>query len=98
MQAIISVKHPDPQFEGQTKTKLSNTDVSKVVDDIVKEQLTVYFDRNYDVLKDIVDRAVALSKRKALEKSKININKFSFEEMASLQSRSPQIRLNARYS
>lgn len=79
MQAIISVKHPDPQFEGQTKTKLSNTDVSKAVDDIVKEQLTVYFDRNYDVLKDIVDRAVALSKRKALEKSKININKFSFE-------------------
>ena len=73
MQAIISVKHPDPQFEGQTKTKLSNTDVSKAVDDIVKEQLTVYFDRNYDVLKDIVDRAVALSKRKALE------NKFSFE-------------------
>ena len=79
MTAIVAVKHPAPRFEGQTKTKLSNTDVSKAVDDIVKEQLTVYFDRNYDVLKDIVDRAVALSKRKALEKSKININKFSFE-------------------
>ena len=79
MQAIISVKHPDPQFEGQTKTKLSNTHVTKAVDDIVKEQLTVYFDRNYDVLKDICDRAVSLSKKKALEKSKINLNKFSFE-------------------
>lgn len=79
MQAIISVKHPDPQFEGQMKTKLSNTDVTKAVDDIVKEQLTVYFDRNYDVLKDICDRAVSLSKKKALEKSKINLNKFSFE-------------------
>ena len=79
MQAIISVKHPDPQFEGQTKTKLSNTDVTKAVDDIVKEQLTVYFDRNYDVLKDICDRAVSLSKKKTLEKSKINLNKFSFE-------------------
>ena len=79
MQAIISVKHPDPQFEGQTKTKLSNKDVTKAVDDIVKEQLTVYFDRNYDVLKDICDRAVSLSKKKALEKSKINLNKFSFE-------------------
>lgn len=79
MQAIISVKHPDPQFEGQTKTKLSNTDVTKAVDDIVKEQLTVYFDRNYDVLKDICDRAVSLAKKKALEKSKINLNKFSFE-------------------
>ena len=62
-----------------TKTKLSNTDVTKAVDDIVKEQLTVYFDRNYDVLKDICDRAVSLSKKKALEKSKINLNKFSFE-------------------
>ena len=79
MQAIISVKHPDPQFEGQTKTKLSNTDVTKSVDDIVKEQLTVYFDRNYEVLKDICDRAVALSKKKAMDKSKINISKFSFE-------------------
>jgi DNA gyrase subunit B len=79
MQAIISIKHPNPQFEGQTKTKLSNTDVTKAVDDIVKEQLTLYFDRNYQVLKDIADRAVALSKKKALEKSKININKFSFE-------------------
>jgi DNA gyrase subunit B len=79
MQAIISIKHPNPQFEGQTKTKLSNTDVTKAIDDIVKEQLTLYFDRNYQVLKDIADRAVALSKRKALEKSKININKFSFE-------------------
>ena len=79
MQAIISVKHPDPQFEGQTKTKLSNTDVTKAVDDIVKAQLTVYFDRNYEVLKDICDRAVALSKKKAMDKSKINISKFSFE-------------------
>lgn len=79
MQAIISVKHPDPQFEGQTKTKLSNTDVTKAVDDIIKEQLTVYFDRNYEVLKDICDRAVALSKKKAMDKSKINISKFSFE-------------------
>lgn len=79
MQAIVSVKHPDPQFEGQTKTKLSNTDVTKAIDDIVKEQLTLYFDRNYQVLKDIADRAVMLSKKKALEKSKININKFSFE-------------------
>lgn len=56
----------DPQFEGQTKTKLSNTDVSKAIDDIVKEQLTVYFDRNYDVLKDIVDRAVALPRERRL--------------------------------
>ncbi|MBR6172586.1 MAG: DNA gyrase subunit B [Eubacterium sp.] len=79
MVSVISVRHPDPQFEGQTKTKLSNTDVVKAVEDIVKEQLTIYFDRNYEVLKDIADRAVALSKKRANEKNKINLSKFSFE-------------------
>ncbi len=79
VQAIISVKHPDPQFEGQTKTRLSNTDVTQAVDAIMREQLTVYFDRNYDVLKDIVDRAVETAKEKAKNKTKVNLNKFSFE-------------------
>ncbi|SNU06287.1 DNA topoisomerase IV subunit B [Lachnospiraceae bacterium] len=79
VQAIVSVKHPDPQFEGQTKTRLSNTDVTQAVDAIMREQLTVYFDRNYDVLKDIVDRAVETAKEKAKNKTKINLNKFSFE-------------------
>lgn len=84
MQAVISIKHPDPQFEGQTKTKLSNTDVTKAVEDIVKEQLTVYFDRNYEVLKTIADRAVEISKRKAKEKSKVNLGKMSFESNGKL--------------
>ena len=79
IQAIVSVKHPNPQFEGQTKTRLSNTDVTQAVDAIMREQLTVYFDRNYDVLKDIVDRAVETAKEKAKNKTKINLNKFSFE-------------------
>lgn len=77
--AIISVRHPDPQFEGQTKTRLSNTDVTQAVDAIMKEQLTVYFDRNYEVLKDIVDRTVETAKEKAKSKSKVNLSKFSFE-------------------
>ena len=79
VQAIISVKHPNPQFEGQTKTRLSNTDVTPAVDAIMREQLTVYFDRNYDVLKDIVDRAVETAKEKAKNKTKVNLNRFSFE-------------------
>ncbi len=79
VQAIVSVKHPDPQFEGQTKTRLSNTDVTQAVDAIMREQLTVYFDRNYDVLKDIVDKAVETAKEKAKNKNKVNVNKFSFE-------------------
>ncbi|MBR1508715.1 MAG: DNA gyrase subunit B [Eubacterium sp.] len=79
IQAIVSVKHPDPQFEGQTKTRLSNTDVTNAMDAIMREQLTVYFDRNYDVLKDIVDRAVETAKEKAKSKAKVNLSKFSFE-------------------
>ncbi len=79
MQAIISVRHPDPQFEGQTKTKLSNTDVSTAVDQILREQLTVYFDRNYEVLKDIADKAVETAKEKAKNKNKVNLSRFSFE-------------------
>lgn len=79
MQAIVSIKHPDPQFEGQTKTRLSNTDVIPAMEGILREQLTVYFDRNYDVLKDIVDRAVETAKAKTKSKTKINLSKFSFE-------------------
>jgi len=79
MQAIISIRHPNPQFEGQTKTKLSNTDVTPAIEAIIKEQLTVYFDRNYEVLKDIVDRAVEIAKEKAKSKTKVNLSKFSFE-------------------
>lgn len=79
MQAIISIRHPDPQFEGQTKTRLSNNDVTPAVEAIMREQLTVYFDRNYDVLKGIVDRAVDTAREKAKSKSKVNLSRFSFE-------------------
>lgn len=79
MIAVVSLKHPDPEFEGQTKTKIGNSDVIKVVESIVSEQLTLYFDRNYEVLKEIVDRAVAITKKRANEKSKVNVGKFSFE-------------------
>lgn len=79
IQAIVSIRHPNPQFEGQTKTRLSNTDVTNAIDAIMREQLTVYFDRNYDVLKDIVDRAIETAKEKAKSKSKVNLSKFSFE-------------------
>jgi len=84
MIAVISIMHPDAQFEGQTKTKLSNSDVTKAVDDILKEQLTVYFDRNYEVLKGIADRAVEIAKQKAKEKSKVNLSKMSFESNGKL--------------
>lgn len=55
--AIISIKHPDPQFEGQTKTKLGNTDAKTAVDDVVSREIVMYFDKNIEVLKSILDLA-----------------------------------------
>ncbi|MDY6324748.1 MAG: DNA gyrase subunit B [Catonella sp.] len=53
--AIISIKHPDPQFEGQTKTKLGNTDAKTAVDDVFSKEVTRYFDKNIETLKAILD-------------------------------------------
>lgn len=76
---IISIKHPDPQFEGQTKTKLSNQDVVTALSTIVTEQFTLYFDRNFAVLQQLCDRALLLAKKKSMEKNKVNLSRFSFD-------------------
>ena len=49
MTAIISVKHPDPRFEGQTKTKLDNQDAAKAASKVTNDEIVRYFDRNLDV-------------------------------------------------
>lgn len=49
--AIISIKHPDPQFEGQTKTKLGNTDAKTAVDEVFSTEVQRYLDKNVEVLK-----------------------------------------------
>ena len=54
---IISIKHPDPQFEGQTKTKLGNTDAKTAVEDVVSKEIVRYFDKNIEVLKSVLDLA-----------------------------------------
>lgn len=51
MTAIISVKHPEPRFEGQTKTKLDNPDANKVVGEITGDETVLFFDKNLDTLK-----------------------------------------------
>ena len=53
MTAVISIKHPDPRFEGQTKTKLDNQDAAKVVSKVTGEEIVRIFDRNLDTLKKI---------------------------------------------
>lgn len=83
MTAVVSVKHPDPRFEGQTKTKLDNPDASRVVAKIVSEEAPHYFDRNVEVLKAILQCAEKSAKiRRSAEKAKSNLltkQKFSFD-------------------
>ena len=83
MTAIVAIKHPDPRFEGQTKTKLDNPDASRVVAKIVSEEAPHYFDRNLDALKAILECAEKSAKiRRSAEKAKSNLltkQKFSFD-------------------
>ena len=51
MTAIVSIKHPDPRFEGQTKTKLDNPDAAKATGKVTGEEVVRYFDRNLETLK-----------------------------------------------
>ncbi len=81
--AIVSIKHPDPRFEGQTKTKLDNPDAARVVAKIVSEKGPHFFDRNLDTLKAILSCAEKAARiRKNTEKIKTNLltkQKFSFD-------------------
>lgn len=53
--AIVSIKHPDPQFESQTKNKLGNTDAKTAVDEVMGVEAQLYFDKNVEVLKRILE-------------------------------------------
>lgn len=69
--AIISIKHPDPQFEGQTKTKLGNTDAKSAVDEVFSNEVQLYFDKNVEILKAIIDNAMkSYNARKASDKAR----------------------------
>ena len=88
MTAVISIKHPDPRFEGQTKTKLDNQDAAKVVAKVVGEELTRFFDRNLEPLKAVIGCAEKAAKiRKTEERAKTNMltkQKFSFDSNGKL--------------
>lgn len=96
MTAVVSIKHPDPRFEGQTKTKLDNQDAAKVVAKVTGEEIVRYFDRNLEVLKSIIGCAEKAAKiRKTEEKAKTNMltkQKFSFDsngKLANCESKDP---------
>ena len=97
MTAIVAIKHPDPIFEGQTKTKMASADATKAVFAITGDQLQHYFDRNLEVLKGIIGCAEKSAKiRKAEEKARTNMlakSKFSFDsngKLANCESREPE--------
>ena len=69
--AIISIKHPDPQFEGQTKTKLGNTDAKVAVEDVFTGEVTRYFDKNVEELKAVLENSMkSYNARKAGDKAR----------------------------
>lgn len=86
--AVVACKHPDPRFEGQTKTKLDNPDAEKVTKNIAGEQLTLYFDKNLETLKNVISCAEKSAKiRKSEEKAKTNMlskSKFSIDSNGKL--------------
>jgi DNA gyrase subunit B len=88
MTAVISIKHPDPRFEGQTKTKLDNQDAAKAVSKVTGDEVPRYFDRNVEVLKNVIACAEKAAKiRKTEEKAKTNMlskPKFSFDSNGKL--------------
>ena len=88
MTAVVSVKHPDPRFEGQTKTKLDNQDANRATGKVTNDEMPLYFDRNLEVLKTVISCAEKAAKiRKAEEKARTNLltkQKFSFDSNGKL--------------
>ncbi|MBS7310455.1 MAG: DNA topoisomerase (ATP-hydrolyzing) subunit B [Treponema sp.] len=73
---VISMKVPEPEFEGQTKDKLGNTEVRTIVDQVVKEKLTLYFEQNPQILESILKKSIDEAKaRIAARKAKENMRK-----------------------
>lgn len=88
MTAVISVKHPDPRFEGQTKTKLDNQDASRATAKVTSDEVPLFFDKNLEILKTVIGCAEKAAKiRKAEEKARTNMltkQKFSFDSNGKL--------------
>ncbi|MDI6785349.1 MAG: DNA topoisomerase (ATP-hydrolyzing) subunit B [bacterium] len=82
---VISVKIKEPQFEGQTKTRLGNSEVKGIVESIVQEKLVNFFEENPDVAKNVVEKAkTAASAREAARKAKELTRRKSALESTSL--------------
>lgn len=94
--AIVSIKHPDPQFESQTKNKLGNTDAKTAVDDVFSQEIQRYFDKNVEVLKTILEnvrksfkaRTASDKARRSVLKELMNVDTKS--KLAACSSKKPE--------
>ena len=88
MTAVVSIKHPDPRFEGQTKTKLDNQDANRATGKVTSDEVPLFFDKNLEILKTVIGCAEKAAKiRKAEEKARTNLltkQKFSFDSNGKL--------------
>ena len=98
MTAVVSIKHPEPRFEGQTKTKLDNQDASRATAKVIGEQLVFFFDRNLEMLRTILSCAEKAAKiRKTEERAKTNLltkQKYSFDsngKLANCEKKDPSL-------
>ena len=74
--AVVSVKVPEPRFEGQTKTKLSNREVDGIVQKIVGEKMKYYFEMNPDTAKSLIQKVIHASRaREAARKARETVRK-----------------------
>lgn len=96
--AVISVKLPEPQFEGQTKTKLGNSEVKGIVDSIIYEDMLTYFEDQPKLLLPVVEKALrARQARNAAKKARELVRKSALSGMnlpgklADCSSRNPEI-------
>lgn len=89
MTCVVAIRHPNPIFEGQTKTKLASADAVQSVSTVTGEKLEHFFDRNAEIIKDIISCAEKSAKiRKAEEKAKTNLlskSRFSFDSNGKLK-------------
>ncbi len=94
--AIVSIKHPDPQFESQTKNKLGNTDAKNAVDEVFNLEAQRYFDKNVEVLKRILEnvhksfkaRTASDKARKSVMKQLLDVDTKS--KLAACSSKKPE--------
>ncbi|OGQ93301.1 MAG: DNA gyrase subunit B [Deltaproteobacteria bacterium RIFOXYA12_FULL_61_11] len=96
--AVINLKLPNPQFEGQTKTKLGNSDIKGIVESIILDKLTIYLDEHPGVGKKILSKILEASKaREAARKARETIRKSNLEfstlpgKLADCQEKDPSL-------